>query len=355
MDKELTAIRRTLGHLSMDWQPSLWLDTGVPELNMVIGHRTKGIPFGRIIEMSGLPSHGKTAISMAIAALAQHMKKAPVIWGDLENSFECDWALQRGMVTCPNCKGTGRGAKGKSCVDCGDPKIKCAYCTGAGCPECFDTGEERGRGLDPSLLMLVQPYIGQFEESVKDNFGNKKKRISEPRLSTGTELCSEIEQCANAIHKRHDCMVIVVDSLASILTDDEAAAGIEGQNMKTSMSLPVFLGKLFRRWVGLAQSYNALILTTNQLRQSPNVKFGSPWYSPGGNAVPFYSHIRTRVMRTAGSKIVNKGKTVGIKGVMTAVKNKTGGLEGSEVGYRIMFDGSIEFVNAKEVKKKEGE
>src|SRR6185369_4100302 len=112
---------------------------------------------------------------------------------------------------------------------------------------------------------------------------------------------------------------------------------------------------LFRRWVGLAQSYNALILTTNQLRQSPNVKFGSPWYSPVGNAVPFYSHIRTRVMRTAGSKIVNKGKTVGIKGVMTAVKNKTGGLEGSEVGYRIMFDGSIEFVNAKEVKKKEGE
>jgi hypothetical protein len=49
---------------------------------------------------------------------------------------------------------------------------------------------------------------------------------------------------------------------------------------------------------------------------------------------------------------VDKAKTIGVKGVMKCLKNKTGGMEGAEIGYRIMFKGGVEFIPAKDVKKK---
>lgn len=298
MDATLKKIREALGHKTLEWTPTLWLDTGVPELNNVIGHADLGLPYGKIVEIHGLESHGKTAIAMALTAVAQ-MQGALAIWGNFENSFQPDWAAKRGIDTSKN-------------------------------------------------FVLVEPYVGEFEEIIKG-----KKVISKPRLATGQELCAEIEQAATVYHKKYDRMVIVVDSLASILTEGEGDAGIEGQNMRSSLDLPMFLGKLLRRWVGLAQVYNALIICTNQMRLNPMQRFGSPWYTPGGNAPKFYCHIRTRVSKK--SKIVNKGKQVGIQGIMTAIKNKSGGTEGGTVGYRIMRDGPLEFVPAKEIKIPEKE
>lgn len=288
MSKDLESIRSKLKHLSMDWAPTLWLDTSIPELNRVIGHAEKGIPYGRIIEMSGLESHGKTAIGLSLAALAQQ-DKALIVWGDLENSFNEDWA--------------------------------------------------RTRMLDPENMILIQPYVGKF--------GDEK----EPRMSTAQELCVEMEKCITSLRKKYDRAILVVDSVPALLTEGEASDGLVGHNFRTSQDLPQFLGRLLRRWVGTAQAYNTTILLINQLRQNPMQRFGDPWYTPGGNATRFYSHIRVRVHRAKGGRITNGGKLVGIKGVMTALKNKTGGEERAQVGYRIMFDGPVEFVPASEIRK----
>ena len=352
MDKSLETIRKHLGHLQFKWTPSLYLDTGFTDLNAVIGNQHRGIPYGRLIEISGLESHGKTALAMTLAALAQQ-NKAGVVWGDLENSFESDWGLMRGLTPCPACQGKGRESDGHYCKECGT-SILCDICDGGGCALCENSGQVRGCGLDMERFTLIQPYVGTFEEDVVDENnpkGKKKKKQGTPRLATGQELCEEMEEAMVLMHKKFDRQIVVLDSIPSILVEEEAAAGLSGSNLRSNMELPMFLGKLMRRWVGLAQCYNASILFVNQLRQNPMKRFGDPWYSPGGNAPRFFCHIRVRVWRTKGGRVMHEGKMRGIQGLMKAMKNKSGGVEGARVGYRILFDGPVEFVEAGDLKK----
>lgn len=287
MDPALEAIRKKMGHLTFKGAPTLWLDTGIPELNQVAGNRENGLAYGRIMEVFGWESHGKSAISMALAALAQR-DGAHVILMDLENSYEEQWV--------------------------------------------------RRRGIDPEKnFTLIQPYVGIF--------GKEKK----PRLATAQELCEEAEEVLEVKRKKADRMVLIVDSLTSLLTAGEAAAGLTGQNLRTKMDLPEFLGRLLRRWAGTAASYNVMLMLINQLRENP-MAFGDSTYTPGGNAPKFFSHVRVKVTRVRGGRITDKGVVVGIRGIMKAVKNKVGGLEGAEVGYKLMFNGPIEFLPAKRLR-----
>lgn len=306
-DKLLDQIRTKLGHASLQYTPSLYLDTGIPDLNRVLGHADKGIPYGAIIEISGLESVGKSAISLALAALAQQ-DKALALWGDFERSWASDWSRIRGLARCP------------ACADQVNEK----------CPACGGKDALLYR-LDGSRLKVLQPYVGTF--------GSDKKT----RLSTAEEITAEMEAVMTALHRKYDRMVTVVDSLASMLTQSEAEAGLEGANLRTAQSHPVFLGHLLRRWVGLSQGYNALIILINQLRQNPMAHFADPWYSPGGNAIRFYPHVRVRVRRSKGSRILEQGRQIGTQGIMRCTKNKVGGQEGAEIGYKLLFRGSLEF------------
>jgi len=79
--------------------------------------------------------------------------------------------------------------------------------------------------------------------------------------------------------------------------------------------------------------------------------FGSPYYTPGGNALKFYCHSRVRVQRTKGGKVLRMGQQVGIQGVIINVKNKAGGVEGAKIGYKIYFDGPTEFLPTERLKR----
>ena len=288
MGKELDAIRKKLGHLSLYKKPSKYLDTGLPELNRVVGHCDLGIPYGKVIELYGLNSHGKTALALALAALAQR-DQARVIWEDLENSWDEGWATRR--------------------------------------------------GLDVSQVELIHPYAGKF--------GDEK----DERLPYAQELCSEAEALMCAL--KMDKQFLVLDSIAAMETEGESMAGLENQNLRTNMDLPLFMGKLLRRWVARASVHNTTIVMINQLRMKPVVKFGSPWYTPGGNAPSFYAHVRLRIRKTGPIK--DKSKNIGIQGTLEAVKNKCGGEEGAVIGYRLLRAGPLEFVDAKEVAYKKEE
>lgn len=271
----------------MHHEPAAWLETGVPELDAVLGSPSRGIPYGRIMELFGLESHGKTALALFLAAMAQK-DRASIIWGDFESSFDPTWATRR--------------------------------------------------GLEADKVLVFRPFVGQF--------GKEK----EPRLATAQELCEEIETAmALCSAKPNARTVVVADSLTAMLVEGESAGGLVEQNLRTNMALPAFLGKLLRRWVGLAQSHSVLIILINQLRQNPMKMFGDPWYTPGGNAPKFYSHIRAKVRRIKNGRILRAGKIVGLKGAIVNMKNKVGGVEGSTIGYRMLFDGPVEFLPVKEL------
>jgi len=296
----LDQIRKKLGRVCQEWKPQFFLDLG-PDLNKVFGDPDKGLAYGKIVELSGNPSNGKTALCIDLAAAAQQ-DGAVVVWNDIENSFDqpetptqANWYSRRGL-------------------------------------ECH-RGNKKVKGTDK--FILVQPYIGHFKDE------------KEARLITGQELLTEVEQLVsrnfkNGIKKQ----MLIVDSAAAILTEDEAAGGVDGQNMKTSMSLPKFLSGLMKRWVALMQNYNCIVIFTNQLRHKP-MAFGDPSYSPGGNAIPFYAHVRVRMGLTEGGKILKNGHMVGIKGVLSNRKNKAGGIQHEKTGYKIYYAGNSKFFEVK--------
>jgi recombination protein RecA len=285
-DDEVWKIREKLGHLAVQPAPAQWLDTGIPDLNQVLGDRQRGIAYGRIIEASGWESHAKTSVFLSILALAQR-DGAELILADFENSYDPAWAERR--------------------------------------------------GIDVSRLRVFQPYVGKF--------GKEKT----PRLCTAQELCAEVEEAIFTLAQRKATKIaVLVDSVPSMLPEGAAIAGLEERTMRTQLELPVFLSSLLQRWVGLAHAYSVMMIFINQLRQKPQA-FGDSVYTPGGSALKFYSHVRVRLRRTKGGKIVRKGKVVGIQGVIQNLKNKVGGYEGSSIGFRLLFDGPIEFVPVEEL------
>jgi protein RecA len=77
-----------------------WLDTGYPPFNKILGGDglTTGIPFGRIIEMYGPSSSGKTAIATLLMIEAQR-KGGVAMFMDHENTFDVGMAQAMGLNT----------------------------------------------------------------------------------------------------------------------------------------------------------------------------------------------------------------------------------------------------------------
>lgn len=75
-----------------------WLDTGYPPLNKILGGDafSTGVPFGRIIEMFGPPSAGKTAIATLLMIEAQR-KGGVAMFMDHENTFDVGMAQAMGL------------------------------------------------------------------------------------------------------------------------------------------------------------------------------------------------------------------------------------------------------------------
>jgi len=67
-----------------------------PNLNYILGG---GIPKGRIIEMYGTESGGKTTLSTLIAADIQKKYGGFIVFVDAENSFDYEWANKLGLNT----------------------------------------------------------------------------------------------------------------------------------------------------------------------------------------------------------------------------------------------------------------
>jgi len=289
--RNVARIRKALGHTVHMSPPIQYLDTEHPDLNAVLGREGRGIPYGALIELYGASSLGKTALGLDLAGIAQR-DGAVCWWADFENSFDPEWA--------------------------------------------------KARGVNLKPMYFFEQYMGMFE----------KERS--PRLATVQEVIEEIEKVMAAVKaKAPDAKFFgVVDSLAAMLTDTEASAGITGAGgFKAQMSHPTFMGRWLRRWVSLCKSMSCTVVLINQTRTNPMQMFGNPEYTPGGNPPKFYTHVRARLSRMKKGRVMRKGKPVGILTTVTAVKSKLGS-EGAKCGYRMMYSGGSSFMTIDELKEK---
>lgn len=291
-------IRQKMKHFTLTKGVDQWLDTGQRRLHKVLGSKHKGIPYGRIFEIYGKESNGKTALAMEIAGLAQR-DGADYAHVDLENCWDDQWARNRGVEVVRS-----------------------------------EDGEEV---LKPALF---KPYVGMF--------GGERRK---PQLISAEALLDEVETWMYDVSRTNNKIVVLIDSVTALLAEKEASGGLTEQNMSTRTGgLPQFMGQLLRRWVGLAGTYNAMIIFINQTRTAP-VRFGNPEYTPGGNALKFYASVRIKMTRKA--RMRNGKKIIGIKGMIANIKNKAGGgsVEGEEAGYKIFFSKPTKFLSEEDMKE----
>ena len=262
-------INNAVGGNDINMGVQTWLDTGFKPLNKAIGGDfDKGMPVGRIVEMFGPESCGKTAIATNVMANAQRMGGLAVFM-DHERSFD------------------------------------------------YMQGESLGLRTD-----------GQWVFKTPDTFENS--------VTTVIKLAKAVRE-SKAIPEDAP-IVVVFDSLASMVPQSKFAKEVDEQGMNDSLALAKACSSVFPTLALYAEKFQMLILVLNQEREKPGVVYGDPTTTPGGKAPKFYSSVRIQLGR---KKIIEgSGKTkefVGQEIGCKVIKNKVA-KPFQEATWRFMFD-----------------
>lgn len=251
-----------LGENDADATVDAWLDTGYPPLNYALSNSwTGGLPVGRITEIFGPSSSGKTAIA-TMAMISAQRAGGVAAFADHEHSFSSTLARQLGL------------------------------------------------DVTPGHWIYKKPRT--FEESLDKCIGAAKlirgKKLIDPKAPicwVFDSLATMVPQSKLIDDKGHD------RELSSQTMHDNLARA-----KATSGSFDVF--NLFVEELDIA----AIFL--NQLRLKPNVRYGNPETTPGGEAPKFYASVRIQLGATP--VVIEHSKTdrevIGSEITARVIKNK---------------------------------
>ena len=282
-----------------------WLDTGSPDLNAVLGSRKKGLAYGKVYELAGEESAGKTAITTVLAGLAQK-EGAAVGYIDLENSRDSEWAARLGLDLSQTIQLWPKMTKTR-----------------------------------PKSLKKQKMSFGKKKDADEDEDEGPKVKNTLPQLESAEMLFAEAETAmgllAQAGAKKQFWFV---DSIANLQTEMVVLGGRLGQNFRTVMDRSQFLAMTLPTWAGLAANYNIMIFLINQIRDKQGMVFGKKTYTPGGRAKRHAVAIAAEVSRVKGAILRHNGIQVGIMGKIVNEKNKMGAqsLQYQSCGFRVRWD-----------------
>jgi recombination protein RecA len=285
-------IKKLLHYSTFEPDQTFWLNVD-PELNSVLGSKEFGIPYGKLIELSGLEHGGKTTMTTYLAGLAQQ-EGAGVIYLDLERSRDPVWAAKL--------------------------------------------------GLDFSQVIPIYSKLmmrKKKKKKGKDSDEDEGEDSGLAQLQTAEELFSEAAITMELLRQKgFEKQFLIIDSVAMISTKDVLEAGIQGQNMRTRMGRSMFLSETLPVMTQMAANYNAMIFLINQIRMKPGVMFGDPSYTPGGKGLDHAADIKARIRRLKDGRILHGGKAIGLLGKIKNHKNKggRGSYEFGECGFKILWN-----------------
>jgi len=258
----ITDLYKQIGENDENQDVSDWLNTGVIQLNKAIGGSyDKGLPVGRIIEIFGAESCGKTLL--ATFAIKETQKKGGLgVFLDYEHAFSSSRAVALGMST------------------------------------------------DPNQWIYRQP------ESAEEGFGIVEKIVELARKYDATKPITIVMDSVASMMTKAE--------LASEYDVEESNAKEKGKsmaNMKTKLSLPSFLSPALKKMAGIVNKTNITLIFLNQVRDNPGVMYGDKETTPGGRAMKFYASVRIKLRK--GEKIKgDDGDIIGQVVEAEVIKNK---------------------------------
>jgi len=241
VDNAITQIQRQFGKGSImrlgsnEHQNIPVIPTGILSIDLALG--VGGFPRGRVTEIYGPESSGKTTLALHVIAEAQKL-------GGNAAFIDAEHAL--------------------------------------------DTSYAERLGVDVDNLLVSQP-----------DFGEQALEITEILMRSG------------------GIDVIVVDSVAALVPRAEIDGNVGDQHVGLQARL---MSHAMRKFTGVLNRTNTVLIFINQIRMKIGVMFGSPETTTGGNALKFYSSIRVDIRRM--TQIKDGQEVVGNRGKVKIVKNK---------------------------------
>ena len=235
------------------------IPTGALSLDIALG--VGGLPRGRIIEIYGPESSGKTTVALHCVAEAQKM-------GGTCAFIDAEHAL--------------------------DPNYASII------------------GVDVDNLLLSQPDTGEQALDITETLV-RSGCIDVIQPDTGEQALDITETLV-----RSGCIdVIVIDSVAALVPRAE----IEGEMGDSHVGLQArLMSQGLRKLTGIIAKSGTVCIFINQLREKIGVMFGNPETTTGGRALKFYSSVRLDVRKTETLK--NGTEVVGNHVRVKVVKNK---------------------------------
>jgi RecA/RadA recombinase len=222
-----------------------WLDTGYPPLNKAIsGSYDKGMPGGRIIEMFGPSSSGKTAIATQVMIAAQRAGGVAVFM-DHENAFSDVLAVNMGLTK----------------------------------------DEDHWVYLKPTTFEEAVDVTMQIARDLRNLDEELKPLKGKPQLDMDVPI------------------VVVYDSLASMVPRSKMfdakgnAKNSSDFSMHDNTALARATSAAFPTLAQVAEKANITLIFLNQVRTKPGVAYGDPTTTPGGNAPEYYASVRIGLTR----------------------------------------------------------
>jgi len=241
VDNAITQIQRQFGkgsimRLGTDERQNIpVISTGTLGIDIALG--VGGLPRGRVTEIYGPESSGKTTLALHVIAEAQRL-------GGNAAFIDAEHAL--------------------------------------------DTSYAERLGVDVENLLISQP-----------DFGEQALEITEILMRSG------------------GLDVIVIDSVAALVPRAEIDGNVGDHHVGLQARL---MSHAMRKFTGVLQRTNTVLIFINQIRMKIGVMFGNPETTTGGNALKFYSSIRLDIRRM--TQIKDGQEVIGNRTKVKVVKNK---------------------------------
>jgi len=152
----------------------------------------------------------------------------------------------------------------------------------------LDTSYAERLGVDVDNMLISQP-----------DFGEQALEIAEILIRSG------------------GIDVVVIDSVAALVPRAEIDGNVGDQHVGLQARL---MSHAMRKFTGVLNRTNTVLIFINQIRMKIGVMFGSPETTTGGNALKFYSSIRIDIRKS--TQIKDGQDAIGNQTKVKIVKNK---------------------------------
>lgn len=225
-DEIAAVLAGTVGENDEESTVSQFLDTGFPPLNFALtSNWEKGLPVGRVIEIAGPASSGKTAIATRAMAAAQAVGGIAGFM-DHERSFSTRLAPQLGL------------------------------------------------DITPGRFIFKKPKT--FEESVAIFKATTELVRSKKLISPDAPICWVFDSLAAMVPR-------------SVLFDSKGKErSAEDRNMNDNTALARATSAHFPALAQIAEDTNSCVIFLNQMRTKIGVMFGDPRKTTGGDSAAYY-------------------------------------------------------------------